>query len=46
MKGLLIAAGIAGIAYYLKRNPQVLDQVQRTAKDAYDKYSQKAQESL
>lgn len=46
MKGLLIAAGIAGIAYYLKRNPQMLDQVKKSAQDAYDKYSQKAKEAV
>lgn len=34
MKKLLIAAGIAGLAYYLKRNPRVVDDLKTRANDA------------
>jgi hypothetical protein len=34
MKKLLIAAGIAGLAYYLKRNPKVVTDLKDRATDA------------
>lgn len=34
MKKLLIAAGIAGLAYYLKRNPKVVEDLKTKATDA------------
>jgi hypothetical protein len=34
MKKLLIAAGIAGLAYYLKRNPKVVTDLKDKATDA------------
>jgi len=37
MKKLLIAAGIAGLAYYLKRNPKVVDSIKSKATDALKK---------
>jgi hypothetical protein len=37
MKKLLIAAGIAGLAYYLKRNPQVVNDLKEKATDALNK---------
>ncbi len=37
MKKLLIAAGIAGLAYYLKRNPQVVNDLKDKATDALNK---------
>lgn len=37
MKKLLIAAGIAGLAYYLKRNPKVVDDLKTRATDALNR---------
>lgn len=37
MKKLLIAAGVAGLAYYLKQNPQMVDSVKTKAMDAFNK---------
>jgi len=37
MKKLLIAAGIAGLAYYLKRNPRVVDDLKTKATDALNR---------
>jgi hypothetical protein len=37
MKRLLIAAGLAGLAYYLKRNPQVVNDLKDKATDALNK---------
>ena len=34
MKKLLIAAGLAGLAYYLKRNPKVVTDLKDKATDA------------
>jgi hypothetical protein len=43
MKKLLLAAGIAGIAYYLKKNPQKLDDLKNSARDMFDKYKGKVE---
>lgn len=37
MKKLLIAAGIAGLAYYLKRNPKVVTDLKEKATDALNR---------
>jgi hypothetical protein len=37
MKRLLIAAGLAGLAYYLKRNPQVVNDIKGKATDALNR---------
>ena len=37
MKRLLIVAGIAGLAYYLKRNPQVVNDLKDKATDALNR---------
>jgi hypothetical protein len=37
MKRLLIVAGLAGLAYYLKRNPQVVNDLKDKANDLKDK---------
>lgn len=37
MKKLLIAAGIAGLAYYLKNNPRVVDDLKTKASDALNR---------
>jgi predicted DNA-binding transcriptional regulator len=37
MKRLLIAAGLAGLAYYLKRNPKVVSDLKDKATDALSK---------
>lgn len=37
MKRLLIVAGLAGLAYYLKRNPQVVNDLKDKATDALNK---------
>ena len=37
MKRLLIVAGLAGLAYYLKRNPQVVHDLKDKATDALNK---------
>lgn len=37
MKKLLIAAGIAGLAYYLKQHPEVVNDLKDKANDALNK---------
>ncbi len=37
MKKLLIAAGIAGLAYYLKNNPKIVDDLKSKATDALNR---------
>lgn len=37
MKRILIVAGLAGLAYYLKRNPQVVNDLKDKATDALNK---------
>jgi hypothetical protein len=37
MKKLLLAAGIAGLAYYLKRNPKVVTDLKDKATDALNR---------
>jgi len=37
MKKLLIVAGLAGLAYYLKRNPKVVSDLKDKATDALNK---------
>jgi hypothetical protein len=37
MKKLLIAAGLAGLAYYLKQNPKVVNDLKAKATDALDR---------
>ena len=37
MKRLLMVAGLAGLAYYLKRNPQVVNDLKDKANDLKDK---------
>lgn len=41
MKKLLLAAGIAGVVYYLRRNPDTLNSMKNTAMDTLDKYTGK-----
>lgn len=45
MKKLLIAAGLAGLAYYLKRNPQVVNDLKDKATDALSKIKGKASDA-
>ncbi|HEX6916173.1 MAG TPA: hypothetical protein VF145_13080 [Chitinophagaceae bacterium] len=37
MKKILIAAGVAGLAYYLKRHPEVVNDLKGKATDALNK---------
>jgi hypothetical protein len=37
MKKLLIAAGVAGLAYYLKQHPEMVDSMKSKATDALNK---------
>jgi hypothetical protein len=45
MKKLLIAAGLAGLAYYLKKNPKAVDKIKESALDAFNKVKSKADHS-
>jgi hypothetical protein len=42
MRKMLIAAGLAGLAYYLKRNPGVVNDLKAKATDALNKVKAKA----
>lgn len=37
MKKLLLAAGVAGLAYYLRQHPEMVDSVKSKATDAFNK---------